>query len=133
MPRWTTARAVSGLADLRFKVVSPTLEPSNERTGRVASSERIVDLGKWVLVGLVSSEMGRVWFEKMEDERNEIEDGGVINEAIVVLWEMKVWMSVCYPVRLDSRLYRPIRLNNKDLKLNKLKHKSIPLRIPIIM
>ncbi|KAI7982455.1 hypothetical protein LOK49_LG15G01272 [Camellia lanceoleosa] len=41
MPRWTTAREVSGGADLRLRVVSPILEPSKERIGRVASSERI--------------------------------------------------------------------------------------------
>lgn len=39
MARWTTARAVSGRADLRSRKVSQTLPPVKERTGSVASSE----------------------------------------------------------------------------------------------
>ncbi|KAM0986230.1 hypothetical protein ACFX13_013688 [Malus domestica] len=37
MAQWTTARAVSGSADLRSRKVSPTLSSVKERTGRVAS------------------------------------------------------------------------------------------------
>lgn len=41
IPRWTTARAVSGGADLRLMVAEPTSVPSKESTGIVVSSERI--------------------------------------------------------------------------------------------
>lgn len=60
IPRWITARAVSGLADLMLRVVSPTLVPSKESTGSVASSERItavVHLRRWAFGGLIKREV----------------------------------------------------------------------------
>lgn len=57
-PRWTTARAVSGGAVLRLRVVSPTFSPEKLRIGRVVSSDLMVreregeDLGEIEEVGL---------------------------------------------------------------------------------
>lgn len=63
MPRWTTARAVSGGADFRLRVVSPILDPSKERIGRVASSERIRENADWEMgFGLRGLEKERNFF-----------------------------------------------------------------------
>lgn len=97
MPRWTTAREVSGGAVLMLRVASPTLEPSRERTGRVEVEvvgrlQRIIwevfRVWVWdrrrVFRGLrgMKAEMrglgfwrGNVW--KIEDEKQEIEGEAV--------------------------------------------------------
>lgn len=85
MARWTTARAVSGRADLRSRKVSPTLSPVKERTGRVASSAvRVRGLGDLRELGLrVVMERG-LWEEeevrKMEEvkEREEEEEVAIV-------------------------------------------------------
>lgn len=41
MARWTTAREVSGVADLMSRVDSPTFSPEKERSGSVASLQEI--------------------------------------------------------------------------------------------
>lgn len=87
IPRWTTARAVSGCADLRLMVVSPTFSPSNERMGRVASSERVTEtrVKGFGGGGLVKREVEGVWVV----DRKEIEDGrrnGVINAIVVFVF-----------------------------------------------
>lgn len=58
IPRWTTARAVSGGADLRSRKVSPIFSPVKDRIGSVASWEVMERGFVWVLreLGLV---MGR--------------------------------------------------------------------------
>lgn len=79
-------------------MVSPTLVPSNERIGSVASSERVVvNLERWDFGGLVNKEDDGVLFEKIEDDRKEIEDGGCMNVAIVILFfTLKILQA--YPV-----------------------------------
>lgn len=79
--RWTTARAVSGGADLRSRNVSPTFSPVKEMTGRVASWEEIVR-GFVVRVVWEVDDLGGVKIEflnlvdekKIEDEKNERDD-----------------------------------------------------------
>lgn len=91
--RWTTARAVSGGADLRSRRVSPILSPEKERSGRVAALQEMESEGRrgfgvneWNLVrGL--------WERKIEEEEEnerEVAVGvGVVRDDIVFLgvWE----------------------------------------------
>lgn len=76
MARWTTARAVSGRADLRSRKVSPTLSPVKERTGRVASSAvRVRGLGDLrELERRVAKERGLWEVRKMEEVKKEREE-----------------------------------------------------------
>lgn len=41
MARWTTAREVSGVADLMSRVVSPIFSPEKDRRGSVATLQEI--------------------------------------------------------------------------------------------
>ena len=73
-------------------VVSPIFSPSNERMGRVASSERVMETRVWVGFeggSLVKREVEGVWVV----DRKEIEDGslnGVINAIVVFV--KKQWI-----------------------------------------
>lgn len=91
MPRWTTARAVSGGAFLRSRWVSPIFSPLNEKIGMEASWEEI-ERGLregFRKLGLKFEENLWVWMEdekKIEDEKNEsdvVVDGVAAQNAIV--------------------------------------------------
>lgn len=87
MPRWTTARAVSGEADLRSSKASPTLSPEKERTGRVAA-EQVMEVSEWNCLseGFTAAMDRPKGFraEKREEEKNESEVGDAVEVAIGV-------------------------------------------------
>lgn len=77
-PRWTTARAVSRGADFRLRLVEPTLAPSKDRIGIVATSERMVAMAATEsCLGDLKRRCFEDWMlgleRKMEEEKNERE------------------------------------------------------------
>ena len=88
--RWTTARAVSGGADLRSSWVSPILSPEKERSGRVAALHATEREEKGFGVSVSSGVGGKgnlvlgLWWErKIEDEKKAREVGVGVGVGVV--------------------------------------------------
>lgn len=82
-----TARAVSGGADLRLRVVSPTFSPEKLRMGRVVESWELMErenLERGVLRSGRREKRGleEGWEKREEEEKERERDGEVVEVAI---------------------------------------------------